>query len=192
MAPTTTPQKSEKGSCLQLFGVFFGIGFFTFGGGYAMIPIIEEDVVRHYRWLTPQDFIDLLAVAQSLPGVFAVNIAIAIGYRMQGVRGAVIAAFGAILPSFGIILCLALLFHYGQEDVYVRSVLTGLRPAAVALIASPVFTLGRTANITWRTVWIPACAALAIWLLGFSPIWVIVLAGGGGYLWGVFQNKRKD
>lgn len=168
---------------LQLFTIFFKIGAFTVGGGYAMIPLIEAEIVTKKGWVAKEDFLDLLAIAQSAPGVFAVNIAIFIGYRLRGVRGCLVTALGAILPSFLIILCIALFFISFKENPTVEAIFKGIRPAVVALIAAPTFNLAKAAKINRYTIWIPIISALLIWLLGFSPIWIILLAGIGGYVW---------
>ena len=168
---------------LQLFTIFFKIGAFTVGGGYAMIPLIEAEIVTKKGWVAKEDFLDLLAIAQSAPGVFAVNIAIFIGYRLRGVRGCLVTALGAILPSFLIILCIALFFLRFKENPTVEAIFKGFRPAVVALIAAPTFNLAKAAKINRYTIWIPIISALLIWLLGFSPIWIILLAGIGGYVW---------
>jgi chromate transporter len=174
---------------LQLFTIFFKIGAFTVGGGYAMIPLIEAEIVTKKGWVTKEDFLDLLAIAQSAPGVFAVNIAIFIGYRLRGVRGCLITALGAILPSFLIILCIALFFLRFKENPTIEAIFKGIRPAVVALIAAPTFNLAKAAKINRYTIWIPIISALLIWLLGFSPIWIILLAGIGGYVWNLRIKK---
>lgn len=173
----------------QLFYIFFKIGTFTIGGGYAMIPLIEAEIVTKKGWVAKEDFLDLLAIAQSAPGVFAVNIAIFIGYRLRGVRGCIVTALGAILPSFLIILCIALFFLRFKENPTVEAIFRGIRPAVVALIAAPTFNLAKAAKINRYTIWIPIISALLIWLLGFSPIWIILLAGIGGYVWKLKINN---
>lgn len=173
----------------QLFYIFLKIGAFTIGGGYAMIPLIEAEIVTKKGWLAKEDFLDLLAIAQSAPGVFAVNIAIFIGYRLRGVRGCIVTALGAILPSFLIILCIALFFLRFKENPTVEAIFRGIRPAVVALIAAPTFNLAKAAKINRYTIWIPIISALLIWLLGFSPIWIILLAGIGGYVWNLKINN---
>lgn len=176
---------------LQLFTIFFKIGAFTIGGGYAMIPLIEAEIVTKKGWVAKEDFLDLLAIAQSAPGVFAVNIAIFIGYRLRGVRGCIVTALGAILPSFLIILCIALFFLRFKENPTVEAIFKGIRPAVVALIAAPTFNLAKAAKINRYTIWIPIISALLIWLLGFSPIWIILLAGIGGYVWNLRIKNHK-
>lgn len=168
---------------LTLFLIFSKIGLFTIGGGYAMIPLIEEEVVKKHGWITHQEFVDLLAVAQSLPGVFAVNMAIFVGYKLQGIKGCILSALGSILPSFIIILLIALFFQRFKEYQVVENIFKGIRPAVVALIAVPTFNVARTAGINRHTMWIPIVSTLLIWLLGVSPIWIIIAAGVLGYVW---------
>lgn len=169
---------------LTCFTTFFRIGLFTIGGGYAMIPLIEADVVDKHRWVQRHEFLDLMAIAQSCPGIFAVNMSIFIGYRLRGVPGSIVCALGTILPSFLIILAIALCFTRFQHNSTVQAIFKGIRPAVVALIAAPVFKMGKSAKITLTNVWIPVLAALLIWILGVSPIYIIVMAGLGGYLYG--------
>lgn len=169
---------------LDAFSTFFKIGLFTIGGGYAMVPLIEEEVVNKKKWLNQEDFIDLLAVSQSAPGVFAVNISIFIGYKLKKFPGALALALGAILPSFLIILGIALFFQQFKEYEAVENIFKGIRPAVVALIAAPTFTLAKSAKINRYNLWIPIVSALLIWLLGVSPVYVIALAGIGGFIYG--------
>lgn len=168
----------------QLFTIFLKIGAFTIGGGYAMIPLIEAEVVDKKRWISKDDFLDLMAIAQSAPGVFAVNMAIFIGYRLKGLKGCISASLGAILPSFSIILVIASFFHQIKDLQLVEQLFMGIRPAVVALIAVPTFSMAKAAKINRYTIWIAILSALLIWQVGLSPIWVIIIAGIGGYLYG--------
>jgi len=168
----------------ESFKTFFKIGIFTLGGGYAMIPLIEEEVVNRHRWVSREEMLDLIAIAQSCPGVFAINIAIFIGYKLNKVRGALATSLGTALPSFLIILIIAMFFHQFEDNKVVAAMFRGIRPAVVALIAVPTFNLGKRAQLNKFTIWIPIVSALAIWLLGVSPIWIIILAGLGGYIYG--------
>ena len=149
-----------------------------------MIPLIESDVVERNRWIGKSDFVDLLAVAQSAPGVFAVNMAVFIGYRLRGVRGALAAAFGCVLPSVVIILLIAVFFRQFRHIEVVNNVFKGLRPAVVALIAVPVFNVAKSAKVGWRMAWIPVLSALLIVAFGVSPIYVIIAAGVVGFVYG--------
>ena len=174
-----------------LFNTFFRIGIFTIGGGYAMIPLIEAKVVDEHRWMSREELLDLIAVAQSCPGIFAVNIGIFVGYKLHGIRGALITTLGTILPSFVIILAIALLFQQFRDNIYVERAFRGIRPAVVALIAAPVFRMASMAKINRYNVWIPIVATLLIWLMGVSPIYVILVAGIGGYIYGEIENESK-
>ena len=169
---------------LESFKTFFKIGIFTLGGGYAMIPLIEEEVVNRHKWVSKEEMLDLIAIAQSCPGVFAINISIFIGYKLNKERGAIMTALGTALPSFLIILLIAMFFHQFEDNKVVGAMFRGIRPAVVALIAVPTFNLAKQAKLNKWTLWIPIVSALLIWLFGVSPIWIIIAAGLGGYLYG--------
>lgn len=177
---------------LDSFLTFFKIGLFTLGGGYAMIPLIETEIIEKKRWIAKEDFLDLLAIAQSCPGIFAVNISIFIGYRLNRVKGAVVTALGTALPSFLIILLVALFFHQFEDNAAVAAMFRGIRPAVVALIAVPTFNLGKKAKLNRFTIWIPIVSVLLIWLLGVSPILIILCAGIGGFFFGKFTRKENQ
>ena len=174
---------------LKLFATFSKIGLFTIGGGYAMIPLMERDIVDRNAWVKKEEFLDLLAVAQSAPGVFAVNIAIFVGYRLRGAKGAVAASLGSVIPSVVCILLIALFFHNFRHYEIVENIFWGLCPAVVALIAAPVFSVARSAKITRTTVWIPILSALLIVAFGVSPIYIILAAGVGGYVYGKIKGR---
>ena len=174
---------------LNAFCTFFKIGLFTIGGGYAMVPLIEEEVVNKKQWITQEEFIDLLAVSQSVPGVFAVNFSIFIGYKLRKFPGALALALGAILPSFLIILAIALFFHQYKEYEVVENIFKGIRPAVVALIVAPTFSMAKSAKINKYTLWIPIVSALLIWLLGVSPVYIIAIAGVGGFIYGKITHN---
>ena len=176
----------------ELFTTFFRIGLFTIGGGYAMIPLIEAEVVEKHKWIDRKLFLDLIAVAQTCPGVFAINIAIFIGYRLQGIRGAVCTAMGTAMPSLLIILAIAMFFQNFQHIPWVAAMFAGIRPAVVALMAIPTFNMARKAQLTWFTAWIPIVSALLIWLFGVNPIYIILAAGIGGLLYGYVCGTLKD
>ena len=191
MGVQDNPSPPSQGGGGSLFTTFFKIGMFTLGGGYAMIPIIEAEVVDKHKWVTKEEFLDLIAIAQSCPGVFAANISIFIGYRLKKVPGAIITCLGTCLPSFLIILLIAMFFHRFQDNPVVASIFRGIRPAVVALIAVPTFNLAKSAGITWATCWIPIGGALAIWLMGVSPILIILLAAIGGYVYGALIKPTE-
>lgn len=170
----------------ELFKTFFQIGLFTIGGGYAMIPLIEQKVVDEKAWVSKEELLDLIAVAQSCPGVFAVNISIFIGNKRSGSKGAVVACLGTCLPSFLCILAIALVFQQFRENTYVEHFFHGIRPAVVALIALPVFRMAKSAKISRYNVWIPIVCAFLIWMMGVSPIFIVLAAGVAGYVYGKY------
>ncbi len=184
---------------LQLFLTFLKIGAFTFGGGWVMISIIEREIVDKHKWISREDFLDLLAVAQSLPGILAVNFAVAIGDKLRGSRGRLCAALGTIIPSFTIILLIAIFLtpETIKNNETISKIFMGMRPAVVALLIAPVITTARAAKINWKTIFIPISVALLIWSkLPYisNPIIYIILGGLGGYLWYTQLNydKRKE
>ena len=179
-------------TCGQLYVSFLKIGMFTLGGGYAMIPLMEREVVDRRQWISRQEFMDAMAVSQSMPGIFAVNMATHVGFVQRGVLGAVCAVLGNIAVPMGIIVLLAMFFRSFADNRVVESVFKGVRPAVVALIAAPVFSMARTAGVTWRNAWIPVLSALLVWLWGVSPIAIIALAVVGGIVFGKLRNKPKQ
>lgn len=158
----------------QLFYTYLKIGTFTLGGGYAMLPLIQREVVDRKKWIDEEEFLNMIALAQAAPGLIAVNSAIFIGWRIGGWRGVCGAVLGAVLPSFLIILAIAMVFSEWKELPAVEAAFKGIRPAVVALIAAPLFKMAKAAKISWLTSLIPIAAALLIWLGHVNPVWVIL------------------
>lgn len=186
---------SPRASLGELFVSFLKIGAFTFGGGWAMISIIEREIVDKKGWIRREEFLDLLALAQSLPGILAVNIAVAVGDRTCSRRGAVTAALGTILPSFLIILAIAIFLTPDliKSNRVLSSVFMGIRPAVVALIVAPVISSAKAARLTLKTVWIPVLVTLLISLnISFvsNPIVYIVLGALGGWLYFKWADRK--
>ncbi|MCM1320436.1 MAG: chromate transporter [Muribaculaceae bacterium] len=174
---------------------FLKIGAFTFGGGWAMISIIEREIVDKHSWIRREEFLNLLALAQSLPGILAVNIAVAVGDKTRGRRGAIAAAVGTILPSFLIILAIAIFLTPDtiKNNHTLSAIFMGIRPAVVALIIAPVISSAKAAKLTLKTLWIPILVALLISLnIGFisNPIVYIVLGAVGGYLYFRYTTRK--
>lgn len=187
--PTSgTGQPSDRRhACTALFTSFLKIGAFTFGGGFAMIPLIEREMIDRRGWIKRTDFLELLTLAQSAPGPIALNTAVFVGYKIAGYRGALSAVTGVVLPSFIIILLIAMYFTDFRTNRYVDAAFKGMRPAVVALIAAPVFGLAR--GMGWWKIGLAAIAALIVWLLGVSPIWFILVGAVGGILY-TFYNRK--
>ena len=174
----------------QIFFTFAKIGAFTIGGGYAMAPLIQREVVDKKQWLSKNDFIDMLAVSQAVPGILAVNIAIFAGYKIKGNGGSIIATLGAILPSFIIILVIAMFFRHFDDNIWIQKMFKAIRPAVVALIAVPVFTTAKAIGINIKTIIIPIASAFLIWYWGVSPIYIILVAGVGGLTYGKLKIEN--
>lgn len=156
-----------------------------------MIPLIEKDVVEKKKWISEEEFTELIALAQSAPGLLAVNTSIFLGNKLQGMKGAVIATIGSTLPSFLIILAIAILFKGYQDNETVIAIFKGIRPAVVALIAVPMINMARKSNKT-VAAWCVTIAALAI--VGFmkiSPIYVLAVSIIGGYVFIRYRERGK-
>lgn len=161
-------------SAFRLFLVFAKMGAFTIGGGYAMIPLIEKELVSR-SWLSEEEIKEIIVLAQSAPGILAVNMAIYTGHRLCGLRGSVAAAIGAVLPSFIIILLIAMLFSNFQEQPLVNSFFRAVRPVAVALILAAAARMAKKSCTNWWTWLIATGTVAAVALLKISPIWIILV-----------------
>lgn len=181
--------------CFKLFITFFKIGAFTFGGGWAMISMMEREIVTNHKWLNQEDFLDLVSISQSMPGILAVNMSVIIGDRLNGLKGSLFAALGTILPSFVLILLFAIFLtpETIKNNTIINNIFKGIRPAVVALIIAPVISTAKSAKINKKTIFIPIVVATAI-SLGIpyisNPILFIILGGIGGYI--VYVNKLNS
>lgn len=162
---------------LKIFTCFAKIGAFTIGGGYAMIPIIQKEVVDKNKWIEEEDFLDVLAISQSAPGILAVNISIFLGYRLKGIRGSIVATLGSTLPSFLIILLIAMFFTGYQDNPTIISIFKGIRPVVVALIAAPMINMARKAKLNIYTGALATATALLIVFLKVSPLYILLAVG---------------
>ncbi len=163
----------KKVSLWQLFWVFAKIGAFTIGGGYAMIPIIQAEMSRR-GWIGDDDLPDIVALSQSAPGVMAVNISIFAGHKLRGFKGSVAATLGSILPSFLIILGIAMFFSAFKDNPYVERAFKGIRPVVISLIAIPMVNMARK---SCKNAWAWLVAVLSLVLVAFlnvSPIYIIL------------------
>ena len=176
----------------DLFLTFSKIGSFTLGGGYAMVPVMEKEIVNKKGWLTHEEFLDILVVAQSTPGLFAIDMASHIGYKYRGVWGGIVGALGVAGPSIIVILLIAMFFHAFKDNIYVEKIFMGVRPCVVALILAPCFKMAKSAKLNRHNWWIPLLCALLICAFGVSPIWCILVAGLGGYLYGRLTSANSN
>ncbi|MBO7581916.1 MAG: chromate transporter [Bacteroidaceae bacterium] len=175
-------------SYAQIFLTFAKIGSFTIGGGFAMVQMMEREVVEKKHWLDHEEFMDTLVVAQSTPGLFAIDMASHIGMKLKGVTGGIVGAIATALPSIVTILLIAIFFQTFKDNLYVEKVFMGVRPCVVALILAPCFNMAKKAKLNKFNFWIPIVAAILIAAFGVSPIWCILAAGIGGFIWGELKN----
>ena len=180
----------KKVSLWQIFAVFAKIGAFTIGGGYAMIPIIQAEMSRR-GWIPEDDLPDIVALSQSAPGVMAVNISIFAGYKMRGIKGSIAATLGSIMPSFLIILAIAMFFTAFKDNPWVERAFKGIRPVVISLIAVPMVNMAKKTCKKWWA-WLLAAGSLAlVAILNVSPIYIIlcVLVLGFSFTW---YRMKKD
>lgn len=165
----------------KLFYIFFKIGAFTFGGGYAMIPLIEEEIVNKNKWIEEEEFLDVIALAQSIPGALAINTATYIGYKIFGFWGAIIACLGAALPSFFIILAIAKFLSTSTERTFLEKIFKGIRPAVVSLILVAVFKLKKGVKRNTFTYFVLISTIILVAGFKVHPILIIIIFGTLGY-----------
>ncbi|NLN14384.1 MAG: chromate transporter [Tissierellia bacterium] len=173
---------------LKLFITFFKIGAFTFGGGFAMIPIIQQEMVEKNNWIKDEDFLDIISVAQSAPGPIAVNASVYVGYKIKGLPGALVAAGGTVLPSFLTILLIAIFFSRFSENIIIQKIFLGIRPAVVALILSAIYGLLKSSRLNRGQLLLALTSFFIIVFLDLNPIYMIIL----GIAISIFYNKSKN
>ena len=173
----------------EIYFTFFKIAPFTFGGGFAMIPIFEKEMVEKKKWFESEKIIDIFAISQSVPGAIAVNSATFIGYQLAGIPGAIVAAVGIVMPTFIIIILLSVLLVSFQSNIHVQSALKGIRPTVIALIAIAGYRMGKTA-IKDKTSWI-ICILAVVSLFIFKKMNMVFLIIGGAFL-GIAVFRVKD
>ncbi len=176
----------------DLFFTFFKIGAFTFGGGYAMLPIIQKEIVESKGLISEEEFLDAIALAQASPGPVAVNTSVYVGYRVRGFKGAIAATLGAVLPSFIIILFIAMYFIQFRSNPIVEKVFLGIRPAIVALILAAVYKMWVKTKRTYLKFFIALATIFIIIFLGISPVWVVITGALGSVFYHKFILKADE
>lgn len=176
---------------LQLFLTFFKIGMFTLGGGYAMVPLIQREIVEKRRWIAEAEFYELLALAQSSPGPVAVNASVFVGYKVGGITGSIVATLGTTIPSFVIILIIAAWLVDYRSNPYVEAFFKGIRPAVVAMIAAPLYALSRAMNIGIAGLCLAAAVALLVAFAGISPAVLIAVVAIASLLIGILRQRQQ-
>lgn len=173
----------------EMFIAFFKIGAFTFGGGYAMIPLIEEEVVNRKKWLTKEEFVNILVVSQSFPGALAVNCSIFLGYKISGFIGALMALLAVVLPSFLIIIIIASFFMQFRNNYYVNAAFKGITAAVPMLVLIGAISLGKGLERNIRTLMTIIVALIALEVINVHPV-IVILASA---LYGIiFLRKRVE
>lgn len=175
----------------QLFTTFLSISPVTFGGGYGMIPLLEKVIVKQNKWMEPEEMVDVLAVAQTVPGSVAVNAATFIGFQVAGIAGAVAATIGVIAPAFLIVITLAAFFLGVQQHPVIQAAFLGIRPAIVALILFAAIKTSKTAIVDKPTIVIAVLAFLALLFLPLSPIAVLLVGGASGIGIGLAKKSKR-
>ncbi|MDQ2086293.1 chromate transporter [Herbivorax sp. ANBcel31] len=176
--------------CFEIFITFFRIGAFTIGGGYAMLPLIETEVVENKKWVDTKEIVDMLAIVQSVPGVIAINSSVFIGFKKAGIKGAFFAALGVTLPSFLIILLISHLLLSLRDNIYMQKVFAGIRAGVTALILVTAIRLAKSALKGYISVLIAIIAFILIVLFNIHPIFTIIAGGVLGLL-GYLKCRRK-
>ena len=187
------PEKGErKTSLLTLFLTFAKVGVMTFGGGYAMLPILEREVVTNHGWTTSEQMLDYYAIGQCTPGIISVNVSTFIGYKTRGLIGAIVATLGMVFPSMLIITALASVLKMFQDNEYVRKAFSGIRIAVCALMVSAVIGLVKKAVSNIPSAIVAIAALLLQLLLGVSPIVIVVCAVAFGLIMYLYGKRRAD
>lgn len=181
----------QKAKLWDLFLTFARIGGLTFGGGYAMLPMLQKEVVENKKWATEEELLDYYAVGQCTPGVIAVNVATFIGQKMRGVVGGVIATLGVVAPSFVIILLLATLINHFAEYTVVAHALAGIRVAVAALIVSAIVKLWKKGVKDVLGVVIFGVVILLSLVLNVSPVIIVIVAMLFGVLYGRVGGRKE-
>lgn len=160
----------------DLYSSFFRIGGLTFGGGYAMLPMLQREVITKHRWVTEEEVLDIYAIGQCTPGIIAVNTATMIGYRKRGILGAIVATLGEVSPSLLLITLLATILMNVQDNQWVQHAFTGIRVAVCALITQSVLTLAKKSLIDIPTILLYLLVVVSTFFFAVSPILIVVFA----------------
>ncbi len=174
-----------------LFWTFFKIGAFTIGGGYAMVPVIQHEVVSVHQWLSDEEFVDILAIAEATPGPIAVNTASYVGYRHSKLRGSIIATLGVVLPSFLIILLVASFLWGYRDHPMIEKAFLGIRPAVVALIVAGLYKMTKKLGATPKNLGIMSLVAAGMYFFKWRSVWILLASAIFGILWARFVPKGE-
>lgn len=185
-------QKMKASIYFKLFVAFFRIGLFTIGGGYAMLPMLRKEVVNKYGWATDEEMLDYFAIGQSTPGIIAINTSTFIGFKKAGVIGALFSTLGMILPSWIIIITIAIFFETFAQYAIVQSALVGIRVVVVVLILNVVIKMGKRSITNWIKALLFVTAFTVIMFFGVSSIYAVSGAIVLGILSHIYLEMKKE
>lgn len=177
---------------VELFVTFLKIGTFTVGGGPAMLPLIEKDAVYNKKWISKEEFVDMVALTQSIPGPIAVDTSVYIGYKVAGIPGSIVAVLGAVFSAFVAVLIIAVFFVNFAQNKNVEAVFKGIRPAVVALLAVPVIRMGKSSKISKNTIAIPIITVILVSFFNINAVYIIIASAIGGLTYGLFVKRRMQ
>ena len=175
---------------LKLFLTFFKIGAFTFGGGYAMIPLIQKETVEHQKWITDDDILDIIAIAESTPGPIAINSATFVGYRVAGFFGALAATLGVVLPSFAIILAISFILNQFRENTYVKAAFFGIRAGVLALLFKALYTMYKKVPKSLLAYVLMALSFAIVAFFEINVLYVLLGCAVAGIVCSVIARKK--
>jgi len=181
----------RENKTLTLFKTFFKIGLFTFGGGYAMIPLIQNEVVNNHKWLKDEDILDIIAIAESTPGPIAINSATFVGYKVAGFWGALFATLGVVLPSFIIIFALSFILQKFEDNKYVQYAFTGIRAAVLFLVGKALISMYRQCPKNIFSYAVMIIAFVLSYILDVNVLIIIVLAAVAGLTYSLLTAKKE-
>jgi len=172
----------------ELFLVFLKIGWLTLGGGYVMIPLFLEEIVKKKKWIDEKEFLDLLTFAQLFPGPIAFNFAVVVGYRLRRLKGVILSTLGIILPSFISILIIAIFFIKWQQNKFVQGLFYGLRPAIAGIMAYSIYEILRKNSFSLYKLFIMIFLAILLIFLKINPIYIILISLIISIIWVYFGH----
>ena len=175
---------------IDLFFTFCRIGGLTFGGGYAMLPMIQKEIVEEKKWATEEEVLDYYAVGQCTPGIIAVNTATFIGYKVQGIIGAIVATLGVVFPSLIIITIIAALLKNFASYAIIQHAFSGIRVVVIALIISAILKLAKTSIKNYITLIIAILAFISVAFVNLSPIYIVVVAACVGLISKLIRGRK--
>ena len=178
---------NKKIKVLELFGIFFYVGLFTLGGGYAMIPLMKQELVEKHKYISYDDFIEVFAISQTTPGPIAINIATFIGFTESGILGSITATLGVILPSLIIILCISMFFKGIAGNIFVHKFFLGILTGVVAEIAYIAVDVSKKIKLDFFNVSLFVLSLIEIFIIKINPIYVLLI---GGFLGILFKTKE--